>query len=87
MGTDADFAAAKSPWELVRLQGPAPLLPVHVTAYPQRSKSVAGLMRPSAMEMESSRAVPGGNMTEASEPCQRPRSATAFAQYTGQNMW
>ncbi|KAM3563310.1 hypothetical protein MY1884_001355 [Beauveria asiatica] len=87
MGTGANFAAAKSPWELVRLHGPAPPLPVHVTAYPQRSKSVAGLMRPSAMEMESSRAVRGDNMTEAAEPCQRPRSATGFAQYTGQSMW
>ncbi|KAM3478494.1 hypothetical protein MY8738_005952 [Beauveria namnaoensis] len=87
MSSDTIFVPPKSPWELVRWQGPAPPLPVHVTAYPQRSKSVVGLMRSSAMEMESSRAVRGDNMIEASEPCQRPRSATGFAQHTGQNMW
>lgn len=85
-------------WELVRLHEPTLPQPVHTSPYPQRSKSVAGLMRPSVTEMKPSRAtqaeaVDGGVEGEAAaaeatgEPCQRPRSAMGFAQYTTQNMW
>lgn len=64
----------------------------------QRSKTVAGLLRPSPMEMELSRMARSktaedvvqeitGRDNAATEPYQRPRSATGLAQYMGQNMW
>ncbi len=98
-GTESEYAVAGSLWEVVPPLEPTVPQPVHVTAYVQRSKSMAGLMRSSPTEMQSSRAVPGdtvddvveGNAVEdpaaAAEPFQRPRSATGLAQHTGQNMW
>lgn len=89
-GSDAGYA-------MVSLQEPTVPKPAHITAYTQRSKSVAGLLRPSPMEMELSRVAQSKTAEDvvreitmqdkAAELYQRPRSATGLAQYMGQNTW
>ncbi|TQV92587.1 hypothetical protein V2A60_009059 [Cordyceps javanica] len=92
-----EYGVADSVWELVQLPEPTLPQPVHITSYAQRSKSVAGLMRPSAMEMEPSRAPQAApvndgkdddtGQTAAAASFQRPRSAMGFVQYTENSMW